>query len=209
MIAYLHCFCFLPVNFPSLLIKRTFASRWRPVGDSRAWKSKRMQSSWCWKGASVKYIWIHVIQCLCVVSGRAQMYIQNNKRSRARIRKALTVHPFNSVNINPQKWQCRFVRLWDCEALMSGPPSNAVRSLRTAVTQQQRMPEPLIWIRALKEWFAQTVCSSTSLEILWLVDRRLKAELWKARSYNHSVIESTDTIWGKQPDNKHSWLFWV
>lgn len=31
------------------------------------------------KGASVKYIWIEVIQCLCVVPGEAQIYIQTTK----------------------------------------------------------------------------------------------------------------------------------
>lgn len=42
--------------------------------------------------ASVKYTWI--IQCLCVVSGEAQMYIQKQQKEPSSDQKALTVHPF-------------------------------------------------------------------------------------------------------------------
>lgn len=52
-------------------------------------------------GASVKYIWIQVIQCLRVVSGKAQMYIQTRKGAELGSEKATTVHPLISVNINP------------------------------------------------------------------------------------------------------------
>lgn len=102
------------------LKRQTHACSLRGVGDER--------------GFSQVYL-DRIIQCLCVVSSEAQMYIQTNKRSRARIREALTVHPLNSVNINPHIWQCRFEKLWDWEDLQT---SNAFQS-RILFTQQPRL----------------------------------------------------------------------